>query len=97
MAETIRTYGPTTQEYQALRRVAEVLTIASKNRITYHVENVYFDFGQDWIWSTICAYRPDGRSWQILNPKIHADIVTGAMDAITAAARLIHGPSWLDK
>ena len=97
MAETIRTYGPTTQEYQALRRVAEVLTIASKNRITYHVENVYFDFGQDWTWTTICAYRPGGDSWQILNPAIHADIVTGSLDAITAAARLTQGPCWLDK
>ncbi len=96
MAETIRTYDPTTQEYQALRRVADVLTIASKNKITYHVEDVYFDFGQNWTWTTICAYRPDGHSWQILSPKQHAEIISGK-ETLQAVVDLYNGPFWLDK
>lgn len=96
MTETIRIYPNGTEEREALQRLADVLTIASKNGITYHVEETYFDYGQNWKWTTICAYRPDGASWQILNPRNHAEIIAGK-ETLQAAVDLYNGRYWLDK
>ena len=45
------------QEYKNLQAVASMLTATSKNGYIYQVENVYLDFGQDWMWTTIVAYN----------------------------------------
>ena len=96
MTETITVYPYGTEERENLQRVADILTITSPNKITYHVENVYFDFGQDWTWTTITAYRRNGDSWQILNPKKHAAIIAGG-DPLQAVLDLRNGPYWQDK
>ena len=96
MKETIRSYPPGTPERIALETLALVLSAISPNRTRYLVEDVYFDFGQDWIWSTICAHKPSGESWQILNPRDYAEIISGK-DTLEAAADLRRGPHWLDK
>lgn len=59
---------PEQMEYTALRLAANGLTFKSPNRVYYTIEDVYFDYGQDWMWTTIVAHRPDGDSWQALTP-----------------------------
>ena len=95
MSDTIRIYPYGTPERERLQRLADLLTIASLKGFTYHVEDVYFDFGQAWQWSTITTQSPEGLTWQILNPAIHADIVQG-MDTLQAALTLKNGPYWED-
>ena len=39
----------------------------------FKIKNVYFDMGQNWMWTNIIAYGSDG-SWQLLNPRDWCDI-----------------------
>lgn len=76
----IKTYEHNTKEYKALDLVASILTDESIKGYEYKVKDVYFDFGQDWKWSTIVAHDKEStsdilRSWQVLNPKEHELIV----------------------
>lgn len=54
--------------YDVLRLVASILTFMSPNKVYYKVRDVYFDYGQNWMWTTIIAERPDRTEWQALNP-----------------------------
>lgn len=56
-----------TKEYKRLEAVAKMLEALSANDAQYVVENVYFDFGQDWMWTTIC--RKGYKECQVLSPK----------------------------
>lgn len=67
-----RTFEKGTTEYKRLEAVAKMLEALSAHNATYEVENVYFDFGQDWWWTTITQYRDTDmgiRECQILSPK----------------------------
>lgn len=64
-------YG--TKEYKNLEAVAKILEALSPNRARYEVENVYFDIGQDWMWTTIVRY--EYRECQILTPREWAEIL----------------------
>lgn len=55
------------REYKNLEAVAKMLEAVSPNEAEYVVEDVYFDCGQNWMWTTIC--RRGFRECQILNPK----------------------------
>lgn len=72
----IRTYEHYEKEYEWLLCAAAALECASPNGTKYNVEDVYFDFGQDWMWTTIVAYKKDGTSWQALCPRDHDLICT---------------------
>ena len=61
-----------TREYTKLVAVAEMLEAFSPNGFSYTVDEIYFDFGQDWWWTTIVANRQNGKlwdSWQALSPR----------------------------
>lgn len=60
----IKVFDP---DYTKLCAVAKVLEAFSPNNNTYLVEDVYFDYGQDWEWTTIC--RNGYTSCQILSPR----------------------------
>ena len=80
---TIKIYKPEDIEYQRLVDFCEELNVKTKEEnlpATFYVKNVYFDFGQNWMWTTICCnyLNPifeDDSSYQILNPKQH-EIIT---------------------
>ena len=64
------------EEYKYIRKlelVAKMLEMESPNEATYEVENVYFDFGQDWWWTTIVRYGY--KECQVLNPKEWEQII----------------------
>ena len=56
-----------TQEYKKLQLVAKMLEFNSPNNARYVVRDVYFDYGQKWMWTTIC--REGFRECQILCPR----------------------------
>lgn len=75
MANTIKVYPHDSNEFRALETVASELTKRSAAGFTYDVEDVYFDFGQDWMWTTIVVHTPSNESWQILCPRDHERIL----------------------
>ena len=62
--------------YTALEFAAAALTFASPGHVRYKVQDVYFDYGQNWMWTTIVAERPNGDSWQALYPRDWEKLVT---------------------
>lgn len=74
------------KEYEALETTANLLTALSRRGTRYIVEDTYFDFGQNWRYTTVIAYRKDGASWQALSASDH-DLVTdiGTLEAIAKA------------
>ena len=90
------------QEYKNLQAVASMLTATSKNGYIYQVENVYLDFGQDWMWTTIVAYnlKDDSitGSWQVLSPAEWKDVVLadGAVELMNAVQEIKAGKWFKD-
>lgn len=92
MSDFIKEYYPGTPEYQKLKIAAQMLTTFSTKGIEYRVENVYFDYDQDWWWTTIIAYAPTEtgilRTWQALYPVqeeqiLNADTPQKLADVVT--------------
>lgn len=69
---TERIIRETESMYKKLQMVARMLTYDSVHDATYVVEDVYLDYGQDWMWTTIC--RVGYRECQVLNPRQWKDI-----------------------
>ena len=72
MNPKIINYG--TPEYFKLETVADMLTAFSPNEAQYEVNDVYFDFGQRWMWTTIL--RNGYKECQILCPRDWEKIIT---------------------
>ena len=84
-------YG--TMEYKRLSAVAELLEATSKNGYRYGVYDVYFDYGQGWLWTTIVAYNPTEPkdsvlgSWQAINPRQWNEILSA--DTVESLAKCV--------
>lgn len=61
------------REWRNLQAVAKLLEAESPNGATYDVRDVYFDLGQDWMWTTIV--RRGFCDCQILCPRDWGDIL----------------------
>ena len=75
MAEIIRVYAPNSDEMVKLKLACYELGRLSTRGTRYTVEDIYFDYGQGWMYSAIVAHRPDGASWQAVNPRMYEDII----------------------
>ena len=64
-----RVLQPSEEEYKNLEYACELMSATSKNNYDYEVEDVYLDYGQKWMWTTITCYDDDRNSWQVLSPK----------------------------
>lgn len=62
-------------EYKNLKMVAAMLEYESSNNSHYEVEDVYFDYGQDWMWTTITRRGGKWGGVQVLNPRQWEDII----------------------
>ena len=89
---TIKTYAPHSDEYKRLTTAATVLTAVSPKGITYTVEDTYFDYGQDWSWTTLIAHRSDGEHYQALCPRDHEQILT--TDDMLMTLSVIRSDKW---
>lgn len=93
---TIKIWNPTTPEYARLERAAKILTEFSPRKYVYKVEDIYFDFGRNWLWTTIIAYRADGESYQALDPVRHEQILNSE-NLLWTLSEIIQNKYWLDK
>lgn len=82
----ITTYEVGTKEHKALEAAAKLLEAMSPNGTEYTVEDVYFDYGAHWMWTTVVAHRKDGTSWQALCPR-DQNLITddGSLEGIARA------------
>ena len=80
---TKRTLAQWEPEYKKLKAVAALLEMMSEHNATYIVKDTYLDFGQNWMWTTICR-----RGWndcQVLSPRDWEDIMNANTPAEIAA------------
>ena len=62
-----RTLNVNEKAYKNMIAVAKMLEAFSKHEAEYMVQDVYLDFGQDWMWTTIC--RRGYMECQVLCPR----------------------------
>lgn len=74
MSQCITIYPEHTKEYKRLKLAADILELATDKSFT--VENVAFDAGQNWNWTTIIG--KDGMSYQLLYPDDQQKLVEGS-------------------
>lgn len=96
---------PKSVEASNLKIAAIMLTKFDQFNRAYTVENTYFDFGQNWKWTTIIAYLPKTDkhtsfkdSYQALNPKewdkvVSAKTADNLMSVISALLIRINSKS----
>ena len=68
----IKKFEKDSKEYDLLKKAALMLTFKSPNRWDYYVGETYFDFGQNWKWTTVlCSTGEKGclGSYQALSPR----------------------------
>lgn len=77
MSSTIKVYPKDSTEYNTLVKAAEIMTEMSPRGYQYRVGDCYFDFGQDWMWTTILCDGTGGNfgGYQALYPRAHANII----------------------
>lgn len=64
-----RVIKPWERIYLNFEFVAMALEVDSINNWNYTVRDVYLDFGQDWVWTTICTDTHqvlDPREWKLI-------------------------------
>ena len=88
-----RTLNRNEQAYKNMEAVAKMLEAFSANGAEYRVEDVYLDYGQDWMWTTIC--RRGYNECQVLNPKEWEQIVlAGTATELAQAVEAIRTGKW---
>ena len=93
MANAIKIFEKGTPERERLEQGAKMLTIASPNGTVYTVEDIYFDFGQNWMWTTIIANTSKGDSYQALSPREQEDLLFSE-DVFEGLHKVTNGHSW---
>ena len=56
------------EERNLLDRMAMMMTLKSPKRYRYYVGETYFDFGQDWQWTTVLCRSGVSGGYQALSP-----------------------------
>lgn len=90
MSNYIKTFRNDSPEYSALNRAAQIMTERSPRGYHYYVGDTFFDYGQNWVWTTILS---DGGNWggyQALCPRDQEAIIIAATpEALEAAIERI--------
>lgn len=68
MYDYIQLFSAESEEYRLLERLAEKLTEKSPKKYKYFVGKTYFDFGQNWEWTTVLCKRKRSDEYQALTP-----------------------------
>jgi hypothetical protein len=73
----LRVFKPESEEYNRLQNFADELNNDARFQANYTVEDLYFDYGQNWMWTTIIAHKENerGGGWQALTPKNQERVV----------------------
>lgn len=75
MSSTIKRYDLNSPEFKNLMRAAHLFTGKSPNGYHYTVGDCYFDFGQNWVWTTVLSDGGDYGGYQALTPREQEMIV----------------------
>jgi hypothetical protein len=77
MSEAIKLYDVDTQESLKLQTVSNLLNLFDKTDNFYYIDDIYFDHGQDWKWTTIVVAKNGNfsDSYQLLCPRDHELII----------------------
>ena len=101
MSLAIKTFTMDTQPYKNLELAASMLTYLSPNGRTYRVEDTYFDYGQDWKWTTIIGKKGNGvwSEYQALSPREQERLyfATTIEEVTEAVDDIRNGKYWSDK
>jgi hypothetical protein len=84
----IKVFGEHTRQYMRLEAAAKLLNaeMDPEDKGVFEVRNIYFDYGQGWMWTTIVFNGGDQwSSYQALNPKHQSMIVCGDLEMFTQA------------
>ena len=81
MTERTLRYPEDKKELDNLSMAAKIMTaLACDNNIEYVVQDCYFDYGQDWMWTTILKINHNEvgilRSCQFINPRQWKEIIS---------------------
>ena len=73
----LRVFKPESEEYTRLQNFADELNNDARFQANYTVEDLYFDYGQNWMWTTIIAHKQNerGGGWQALTPRNQERVV----------------------
>ena len=87
-----------TKSYDMLEAAAKILEATSKNYTMYSVKDVYFDYGQDWRWTTIIA-DTGSHTYQAINPRDWERIISAetVKDLCEAVEEVQNGKFFNDK
>ena len=92
--EIIRTYEKGSKEYERLQTASEILTKLSPKGRKYYVGDTYFDYGQNWKWTTILCDSEHGTA-QALCPRDYKKLLTYKYLS-KAIAEIVSDEWWTD-
>lgn len=75
MNNMIKVFPEGSASRERLKTAASLLSAFSPDKRTYYVSETYFDFGQDWKWTTILCNGSKWGDYQALNPRNQEDIL----------------------
>lgn len=78
MSTYIKTFNSDSNEYKALDKAAQIMTERSPRGYKYYVGDTYFDYGQNWCWTTILSDGGEWGSYQALCPRDQEAIITAS-------------------
>jgi hypothetical protein len=76
-------------ERDKLNRLAHILTGLSPRGYRYYVGETYFDFGQDWKWTTVLCDGGNYGGYQALNPREQEDAILADISELPRIAQEI--------
>ena len=79
-SEVIRIYDQNSEEYKTLQDLCDRLNQAS-SKTMYYLQNIYFDFGQNWKYTAIIA-KQGNQEWQATTPRDYENILNGNSDEV---------------
>ena len=96
MSLGIKVFEKGSEARERLEKLAVVLTIKSPRHYQYYVGETYFDFGQNWKWTTVlCDTGERGvtGSYQALNPANQEAVLLcdGSLEKIAEVADAVLG------
>lgn len=89
MSAFISVFDKGSEEYEHLQIAALMMTNRSPNGWFYHVGETYFDYGQDWKWTTILCDGNKFGTYQALSPRQHEEIIMA--NKIDEMASIVEG------
>ncbi len=85
----IRIFDNGTEERDKLERIAHILTGLSPRGYHYRVGETYFDYGQDWVWTTVLCDGGDFGGYQALNPAAQEEVILSDIAGLAGIAQKI--------